>query len=328
MEEETTYTEDDIKYFYWDRTYSSFRSYLEYKADSYFKVENVKDAYNYYRWIADFYPSNWRGWWGIIRCFSHDFKSFDFIDSEVYMEKLKKTAVDPQGQAEAARLSSIFDSQWPEIQENRKKRAEEDAKRSADNFYNMKFRRKDGVLTEYTGSDSVVIIPSDVTVIDAAAFRGNGRIERVVIHSGVTTIGKDAFAKCTGLKDIRFPASVTEIGKGALSGCFSLEDIVINGNIETMEDNLFNDCRKLKNVTIKNGVKHIKKAFVGCVELSSIVIPKTVEDLADFCFSGCEKLTAVAMLNENIKLGRRTFLNCPLENKEELSQKFGSEIFY
>lgn len=327
MSDETTYTEDDIRYFYWDRAYSSFLKYLEYKADTLFKLGNIQDSFYYYELISRFYPADWKGWWGIIRCFSGDFKTFDFIDSEVYVEKMKKTATDGEGKVESEKVASLFDSQWPEIQENRKKRAEEDAKRSADNFYNMKFRRKDGVLSEYNGSDNVVIIPKDVTVIDDATFRNNGHIERVVIHSEVVKIGKEAFAGCRALKNITIPLSVTEIGKGALRDCTSLERITFNGNIETIPEKMFSGCANLKNVTIKEGVKHIKDSFVGCKALSSIVIPKSVEDLADFCFSSCENLTSVAMLNENISIGRRAFLSCPLENKEELSEKFGSEIF-
>ncbi len=327
MSDETTYTEDDIKYFYWDRAYSSFQRYLEYKADSLFKLGNIQDSFYYYELISDFYPANWKGWWGIIRCYSADFKNFDFIDSEVYIEKMKKTAIDAEGKVAVEKVVSLFDSQWAQVQENRKKRAEEDAKRSADNFYNMKFRRKDGVLTEYNGSDSVVIIPKDVTVIDDAAFRQNGHIERVVIHSGVVKIGKEAFANCRALKEISFPLSVNQIGEGALSDCTSLERITFNGNIETIEENMFSGCEKLKSVTIKEGVKHIKKAFVNCKSLSTITIPKSVEDLADFCFSCCENLTSIALLNENIKIGRRAFYTCPLENKEELIEKFDSEIF-
>lgn len=328
MADETIYTEDDIKYFFWDRAYSTFCKYLEYKADSLYDLENVQDSFYYYELISEFYPSNWKGWWGILRCYSGNFKNFDFIDSEVYLEKLQKTAIDSEGKVEAEKITSLFESQWNEIQENRKNREAEDAKRRADNFYNMKFRRKNGVLTEYNGSDSVIIIPKDVTVIDDAAFRQNGHIERVVLHSGVTRIGKDAFTYCSHLKSINLPSSITKIGKSAFYGCENLEKIIVEGTIDTIEDDTFYGCEKLSSVTIKNGVKHIKKAFQNCKSLSTITIPKTVEDIADFCFGSCEKLTSIALLNENITIGRRAFLNCEMiENKDELTERFGEEIF-
>ena len=78
-------------------------------------------------------------------------------------------------------------------------------KKRAANFYNMKFVRKDGVLTQYNGSDEDIIIPADVTNIGDAPFRQNPQLKRVIIHNSVKTIGEGAFRDCHNLTSIEMP---------------------------------------------------------------------------------------------------------------------------
>ena len=50
-----------------------------------------------------------------------------------------------------------------------------------------------GELKQYKGSDTDVVIPSEVRVIDSSAFSGKQRLSSVVIPEGVTEIRGNAF---------------------------------------------------------------------------------------------------------------------------------------
>jgi len=321
-----SFSDDDIIYFYWDPGYSSFQSYYEYKADALYEQGEVNDSLWYYRVLSDFYPLYYKGWYGIIRCYSQDFKNFDFINSEKYIEKLEKT-MSGSGKDLSAAVLAAFKKQWPQVQESRKKREAEDAKKRTDNFYNMNFVRKNGILEKYNGSDTDVIIPSDVTIIGDAAFRQSSSIERIVFHSGVTEIGKNAFANCSNLREVIIPSTVKRIGDGAFRDCFVLESVEIPGSVEILPPNLFAACKNLKTVTINNGVREIGKAFTGCTSLSTLLIPKTVTKITEFAFSGCSNLKVITILNADVSIGKRAFYGCPLETKETLIQKYGETIF-
>ncbi len=313
----------DVSYCYYDSSYDSYQAYAEYKADALFEQGELNDALWYYRNLSYFYPTYYKGWYGIIRCFSRDFENLNFADSEKYMEKLRLcSSISPEGKT----LLAKWDIAWPEIQEQRKMKKEEQDRKRADNFYNMKFIRKNGVLEQYTGSDTEVIIPSDVIIIGQAAFR-NTKVETIVFHEKVKEIQKDAFAMCGNLKTVVIPAHVKTLGEGAFRQCNNLEAVEIPASIRVISDNCFAGCGKLKVVSIGNGIREIGKSFTGCKSLSAILVPPSVSSIQDFAFSGCTNLTTFTCLNKNIQLGKRALYGTNLENKDQLAEKFGPEIF-
>ena len=56
-----------------------------------------------------------------------------------------------------------------------------------------------GELKQYKGSDTDVVIPSEVRVIDSSAFSGKQRLSSVVIPEGVIEIRSNAFYNCSSL---------------------------------------------------------------------------------------------------------------------------------
>lgn len=131
-----------------------------------------------------------------------------------------------------------------------------------------------GVITEYTGTDSDVSIPSTigsetVTAIGAGAFAGNTDIESVRLPSSVTQIGQEAFADCTSLASVSFSSSLELIGIGAFYGCTSLTSVTIPDGTKTISD----------------------EAFAQCGSLSTITIPSSVTSISDDAFDGCDSLT-------------------------------------
>ena len=83
-----------------------------------------------------------------------------------------------------------------------------------------------GVLFDYFGGLSEVIIPDGVTRISGFAFHGNDELLRVTLPESVKSIGSDAFIDCSNLVcvDIDLPESVTDIEDEAFCGCRGLAD--------------------------------------------------------------------------------------------------------
>ncbi len=131
-----------------------------------------------------------------------------------------------------------------------------------------------GVITEYSGEETDVSIPSEiggnkVTAIGAGAFSGNTDIESVALPSTVTQIGQEAFADCRYLYDVSMPSSLELIGVGAFYGCSNLTSVDIPSGTQTISDEAFAQCTRLKTVTIPSSVTSISDdAFDGCDSLT------------------------------------------------------------
>jgi hypothetical protein len=306
----------------------SFIEYLEKTADEWYALGEIDSAFSYYKSLSYYYPGYYKGWLGIIRCYSGDYATFDFIDSEVYMERASITAQGDAEKAEVARVQSAFNAQWPAILRKRDQQKLEEAQRREDNFYQMAFKIEGNTLVEYRNSSAEeVIIPPEVSIIGFAAFRQNARVKRIVLHNNVTTIEREAFSRCSNLEEIVITPSVTSIGERAFYQCRNLKEIVIPPNVKVLPQNVFYECKSLRSVTINSGVERIDQAFRGCESLASIIIPRTVNALGDYAFAQCINLKNVVLLNENITIGRRTFMDVPLTNKEEMISRFGEQIF-
>lgn len=133
-----------------------------------------------------------------------------------------------------------------------------------------------GVITEYTGRDSKISIPSSigsntVTAIGVGAFQGNTNISSVSLPNTVTQIGQEAFADCTSLSSVSLPTSLKQIGIGAFYGCSSLSSIIIPDSVTTIGD----------------------EAFANCTALKAVTIPSSVTNIADDAFSDCNSLRII-----------------------------------
>lgn len=102
-------------------------------------------------------------------------------------------------------------------------------------------------LHEYTGNDTVVEIPSEITIggttytvtsIAGSAFVGTD-VEEVIIPDTVTSIGNDAFRGCTELRYVTINGSV-QIGSNAFNSCSSLMLVDFVSDPETIGTDAFN----------------------------------------------------------------------------------------
>lgn len=131
-----------------------------------------------------------------------------------------------------------------------------------------------GVITEYTGDETYVTIPSSVggntvTAVGSGAFSGNTSIRSVSLPSTVTQIGQEAFADCTSLSSVSLPSSLELIGIGTFYGCSDLTSVSIPNGTKTISD----------------------EAFAQCTSLQTVTIPSSVTSISDDAFDGCNSLT-------------------------------------
>lgn len=147
---------------------------------------------------------------------------------------------------------------------------------------------------------SSISIPSKVSKIGPAAFKGCIALESVIFMSGsvLEHIGGGcggyynvptsyewyygAFADCTALKEIIIPSSVTKIDIAAFKGCTSLKTVIFENN------------SLLKSIEGKYNDKAYLGVFSDCTALTSIRIPANVESIGATAFKGCAALKSVS----------------------------------
>lgn len=201
-------------------------------------------------------------------------------------------------------------------------------------------------VTDYTGTASLVIIPSQykgiaVTGIGYEAFRGYTDLTAVTIPDSVTVIGEGAFRSCTGLTAVTIPDSVTSIGVGAFNSCVGLTSVTIPASVTSVGYLAFYNCAGLESVTVESGnaqyhsagnclietatgtllfgcknsviptdgsVTSIENyAFDRCTGLTAVTIPESVTRIGDFVFSQCTGLTAIAIPDSVTSIGNGAF---------------------
>ena len=149
-------------------------------------------------------------------------------------------------------------------------------------------------ITDYTGSDSKLVIPSTI----------DGK--------KVTSIGGYAFEYCTSLTSITIPNSVTSIGDWAFDECASLTSITIPDSVTSIGDSAFEYCKSLTSITIPNSVTSIgDTAFYNCISLTSITIPNSVTSIGHAAFGYCTSLTSITIPNSVTSIGYDAFYDTP-----------------
>lgn len=135
------------------------------------------------------------------------------------------------------------------------------------------FTIENGVLTDYKGTDTEIIVPDGVHTIDRSAFENRDRIISVELPSGVRVISDLAFRLCKNLKSVRLSEGITHIGSMAFCLCESLQSITLPDTVTVIGSYAFNLCRSLRTVHIPAGVEKIESnPFTLCHSLQSITV--------------------------------------------------------
>ena len=124
-----------------------------------------------------------------------------------------------------------------------------------------------GILFDYLGEETNVIIPHGTTKISDAAFMSK-HIESVAIPESVKSIGKWAFMNCHNLSNVTLPSSITQINACTFEDCPGITRIHIPENVESIEYGAFQDCSNLEELYLSPSITNIgRKAFYNCKRL-------------------------------------------------------------
>ena len=181
-----------------------------------------------------------------------------------------------------------------------------------------------GTITEYNGTDTVVVIPSKingvtVTTIGTDAFLGLN-ITSVTIPDSVTEIGSNAFAGCTNLTSVNYEGDWSNLtiqsGNPAVQDAaneqlFDFEFILNNTAVVvirykgTAADVTIPSRYKDKPVTV---IDHT--AFYNNSAVTSVTIPDSVTAIPDYAFGFCSQLTNISIPNSVTFIGFSAFNSC------------------
>lgn len=185
-----------------------------------------------------------------------------------------------------------------------------------ENGYVIYYDGKVKALINYTGNETKLTIPDDITELNCfalsdcynitsvtfgensqltsigeGAFNGCESLESITIPDGVKSIGNHAFAGCSALESITIPDSVLNIGDSAFEGCTALKSITIPGSVLSIGDNAFKECTALKSAIIADGVTSIgDNAFYNCTSLVNVSLPDSLTSISFNTFYGCANL--------------------------------------
>ena len=181
----------------------------------------------------------------------------------------------------------------------------------------------DGELLQYTGSETRVVVPSNVKRIGALAFTGNKNIEEVVLPNGVQAIGRYAFSQCSNLKEITIPASLKVIQEGSLNGT-GVETVVLPENVTEIGPSAFGFCKNLEKINIPEGITELSdEVFLNCAKLKDVTIPNSVKIIGQYAFYGTGVETVI-LPDSVTEVRRSAFASCPNLKRIEFSREIKS----
>ncbi|MBR2647137.1 MAG: leucine-rich repeat domain-containing protein [Clostridia bacterium] len=167
------------------------------------------------------------------------------------------------------------------------------------------------ILIRYTGKETDLVLPRDITQINHGAFFGSNTPTSVEISDSVTSIGYHAFYNCSSLTSVIIPDRVTSIGDEMFAHCYGLTSVTIPDSVTSIGDRAFNCCVSLTSVKIPDRVTSIGwEAFHGCTSLTSVVFGDGVTSIGEDAFNCCTSLTSVVFGDGVTSIGEGAFAFC------------------
>ena len=193
-------------------------------------------------------------------------------------------------------------------------------------------------LTKYTGTDTDVVIPKGIEVMQSAYFSnksitsielpttltqisGSGTFRNCIALTSVkladktdselTSIGENTFNGCTALTTIELPDTLTYIGESAFSGCTALTSIELPDSVTSIGNSAFNGCTALASVKLSEGLTSIPDAAFSSAKLTKIELPSNLATIGNNAFSS-SPLTAVNIPTTVTSIGSNAFSSAKL----------------
>lgn len=172
----------------------------------------------------------------------------------------------------------------------------------------------DGILLDYNGNNSEVVVPNNVKSI-VGAFKENKNIKSIYIPNSVTNISDSSFNKCENLLNIELPNTLETIGKNVFYECSSLENIDIPISVKKIGGWTFKGTPWLENKTeefiivgdgvlvdyngenrnvfIPNNVKSLSSPFNENKNITNIEIPNSITSIDEVAFYDLDGLKTI-----------------------------------
>lgn len=182
---------------------------------------------------------------------------------------------------------------------------------------------KNGKLTNYVGSEPIVVIPDTVKVIGRYAFSGHNEIKSIVFPTGLLKIENYAFSGCTGLTEIDIPDRVIHIADFAFASCTGLKRVILGTSVKKIGELCFAGCDSLEFIVVdednpyfssEGGILYDKnyKSIISCPQRyeREIVIKSGVKKICKYAFYGCKKIPKISFNDDLEEIGEAAFFDC------------------
>ena len=212
------------------------------------------------------------------------------------------------------------------------------------------FRIEDGVLFQYVGHDTELIIPDGVTKLAYPAYWTKKEFDSIVIPKTLVEFGEQFFAFCKtkniivaednprfyskdgclidkenqtlvwgyAAVDIPCDASIKKIGSNAFCNREDLEKITIPDNIVEIGSYAFERCKNMKCVLMSDAVRQIDNgAFHDCESLSLVNLSRSLSTINIATFSYCSSLETIDIPDSIVTIESGAFNGC--NNLKEIS---------
>ncbi|MBE6861896.1 MAG: hypothetical protein E7497_03220 [Ruminococcus sp.] len=204
-------------------------------------------------------------------------------------------------------------------------------------------------ITAYTGTDSVVEIPSEidgkpVEIIYGGAFFQCPATE-IIVPSSVKTLNEISFYMCQSLQKITLPDGLETIKNQAFNDCTALKSIEIPGTVKSIGEEIFFGCTSLEEITVssaeggeycaENGVlynkdKSVIMAYPAAKKDKKYKAPSTAKEITISAFCDNIYLEEADLSSVEI-IGNYCFESCSKLNYVKFSKdltQIGTTAFY
>lgn len=177
-------------------------------------------------------------------------------------------------------------------------------------FTYLVFEDGTAAVTQYKGSDTVLVIPEEldghtVVALENKALYKNTNITELVLPDSLEVVGNFAVMYCNKLEKVTFGKNIKNIGVSAFEsqgddsngkGDGSLQSIVFNGAPEIIREKAFYYSDKLLEIVIPDGVRIIEEwAFAKSLAADKIILGEGLEEIGDHAFLKCRAVKEIVI---------------------------------